>query len=88
MSLSTSGSCEKFFLAEGRIYSHIIDPRTGYPAQGTSLVSVLGRRAVDTEAWTKPYLIHGREWAARHKPAEFSVFMCGEDKDLAGEWLE
>ena len=88
MCLSTSGSYEKSFFAEGRIYSHIIDPRTGYPAHGTSLVSVLGRRAVDTEAWTKPYFIHGREWAARHKPAEFRVFICDEDKDLAGEWLE
>ena len=34
MSLSTSGSYEKFFWAEGRIYSHIMDPRTGYRARG------------------------------------------------------
>jgi thiamine biosynthesis lipoprotein len=33
-SLSTSGNYEKFFFAEGKLYSHIMDPRTGYPAEG------------------------------------------------------
>jgi FAD:protein FMN transferase len=28
-SLSTSGSYEKFFVAEGKTWSHIMDPRTG-----------------------------------------------------------
>lgn len=86
MSLSTSGSYEKVFFAEGRTYSHIIDPRTGYPAQGTSLVSVLGPRAVDTEAWTKPYFIRGGEWAASHKPAGFSIFVCNQGNS-ACKWI-
>ncbi len=30
-SMSTSGNYEKFFHAEGRVYSHIMDPRTGWP---------------------------------------------------------
>ena len=65
MSLSTSGSYEKFFWAEGRTYSHIMDPRTGYPAQGTSAVSVLSARTIDSEAWTKPFFINGRAWTQR-----------------------
>ena len=32
-SLSTSGNYEKFFFAEGKMYSHIMDPRTGYPSR-------------------------------------------------------
>ena len=40
-SMSTSGSYEKFFRAEGKIYAHIMDPRTGYPAQGSVSVSVI-----------------------------------------------
>jgi len=56
MSLSTSGSYEKFFRAEGKIYAHIMDPRTGYPAQGSVSVSVVAPRTIDSEAWAKPFL--------------------------------
>jgi thiamine biosynthesis lipoprotein len=87
MALSTSGNREKVFLAEGKTYSHILDPRTGYPAQGTSLVSVLGPRTMDTEAWTKSCFIHGRSWVAGHKAKDFRVFICDESEDPACEWL-
>jgi FAD:protein FMN transferase len=87
MSLSTSGNYEKFFWAEGRTYSHIIDPRTGYPAQGTSAVSVLAPRTIDSEAWTKPFFINGRAWASAHKPAGFRVFFCEDRPQATCVWL-
>ena len=87
MSLSTSGSYEKFFWAEGRTYSHIVDPRTGYPAQGTSAVSVLAPRTIDSEAWTKPFFINGRAWALAHKPAGFRVFFCEDRPHATCSWL-
>src|SRR5579863_8237042 len=40
-SMSTSGNYEKFFWAEGRIYSHIMDPRTGFPSEGMLSASVI-----------------------------------------------
>lgn len=86
-SMSTSGSTEKFFLAEGRVYSHIMDPRTGYPAQGVLEVSVISPRTLDSEAWTKPYFILGRNWAAQHKPKEFRVFLCEDQGDRACAWI-
>lgn len=79
MSMSTSGSSERFFTAGGRTYSHIMDPRSGYPVQGMLLASVLAPKTLDSEAWTKPCFVLGREWAARHKPKEFQVFLC-EDR--------
>ena len=84
MSLSTSGSYEKFFQVDGRTYSHIMDPRTGYPAQGTVSVSVLTPRTIDSEAWAKPYFVNGREWTAAHRRADFRVFLCD---DKCG-WVE
>lgn len=87
-SLSTSGGFEKFFRAGGRSYSHIMDPRTGYPATGTSSVSVLAPRAVDSEAWTKAFFVHGRAWIADRRPAGFRVFTCDDQVPATCAWIE
>ena len=67
-SVSTSGNYEKFFWAEGQLYSHIMNPRSGFPSQGMLAVSVVASKTVDSEVWAKPYYILGRGWAARHPP--------------------
>jgi thiamine biosynthesis lipoprotein len=87
-SMSTSGSYEKFFVADGKIYSHIMDPRTGYPAMGTLAVSVVAPKTLDSEAWTKPFFILGRQWAAQHKPKDFRVFFCEDKADQSCAWLQ
>jgi FAD:protein FMN transferase len=88
MSLSTSGSYEKFFLAEGRRYSHLMDPRTGYPAQGASAVSVVSAHATESEAWTKAVFINGRAWTTAHAPHAFRVFFCDDGAPKpACEWI-
>jgi thiamine biosynthesis lipoprotein len=86
-SMSTSGNYEKFFRAEGRIYSHIMDPRTGWPAQGVLSVSAITPRTIDSEAWTKPLFVNGRVWAATHKPAGIRAFFCEDTAEPACAWL-
>ena len=88
MSMSTSGSYEKFFQAEGRTYSHIMDPRTGYPAQGTVSVSVVAPHTLDSEAWAKPYFVNGRQWTAAHRADGVRVFLCEEAKDTPCGWVQ
>lgn len=88
MSMSTSGSYEKFFRAEGRIYAHIMDPRTGYPAAGSVSVSVIAPRTLDSEVWAKPYFVNGRQWAVQHKPKDFRVFFCEDRMDQPCAWLQ
>jgi thiamine biosynthesis lipoprotein len=86
-SMSTSGNYEKFFRVGSRIYSHIMDPRTGYPAQGMYSVSVVAPRCIDSEAWTKPTYINGRQWAANHLPAGFRAFTCEDRGEAKCAWL-
>lgn len=78
-SLSTSGSARKFFRFQGKIYGHIIDPRTGYPVHGTLLTAVAAPCALDSEAWTKAFYVNGRRWSAEHIPAGFRLFFCEEN---------
>jgi thiamine biosynthesis lipoprotein len=78
-SLSTSGSYEKFFEADGKIYTHIMDPRTGMPAEGVAAVSVLAPLTLDSEAWTKAFFVNGRAWSEAHMPSAFRVLLCETD---------
>jgi thiamine biosynthesis lipoprotein len=39
--LATSGDYERCFTLDGRRYSHILNPRTGWPVQGLATVSVI-----------------------------------------------
>ncbi len=87
-SLSTSGNYEKFFYADGKMWSHIMDPRTGYPSMGTLSVSIISPRTIDSEAWAKPYYILGRDWTAKHKNKEFRVFYCEDKLDTPCAWLQ
>ena len=87
MSLSTSGGYAQTFRAGGRNFSHIMDPRTGYPAPGMLLVSATAPRAIDSEAWAKPCFIHGRSWAAKNKPKRLNAFFCEDGPEQTWGWL-
>jgi len=87
-SMSTSGNYEKFFRAEGKIFSHIMDPRTGWPAQGVLSVSVVAPRTLDSEAWTKPLFVNGLEWAKKHKPRTLRAFFCEDNPEQTCAWLQ
>ncbi len=87
-SLSTSGNYEKSFYSDGKLWSHIMDPRTGYPSQGMLSVSVIAPKTIDSEVWAKPYYILGRQWTARNKKAEFRVFMCEDKPGAKCSWVE
>jgi FAD:protein FMN transferase len=59
----TSGNYERFREWEGKRYSHIIDPRTGWPVQEVVSVTLIHRDGALADAFTKPFMVGGtREW--------------------------
>jgi thiamine biosynthesis lipoprotein len=63
--LSTSGSSQRFVDVDGRRYTHIIDPRTGTPAEGGCQVTVTAPTATDSDAFTKPAFLLPRDEVAK-----------------------
>jgi FAD:protein FMN transferase len=63
--MATSGAEEQFFEFEGRRYGHIIDPRTGSPAQSVAGVTVITRSAAIADALATAFYVGGRELAER-----------------------
>ena len=64
--IGTSGDYHRYFDIGGRRYCHLLDPRTGFPAEGTQAVTVLvapGRSAgMRSDALSKPIFIAGNAW--------------------------
>jgi len=61
--IGTSGDYQRFFEVGGKRYCHLIDPRTGQPAQGVQAVTILthGQRAGTlSDGPSKPLFIAGK----------------------------
>ena len=60
-SIGTSGNYENFVEFNGVRYTHIIDPRTGWPVHGISSVTIFGPNAELATALTKAIFVMGKE---------------------------
>jgi thiamine biosynthesis lipoprotein len=58
-SFSTSGDYERGFVLDGKRYHHILDPRTGFPADKSRSVTVMAKDAFTADAWSKVLFIEG-----------------------------
>jgi len=57
--LSVSGGYARFFVKDGVTYSHIMDPRTGYPVRGVLSVAVVSASATDGDALDNVLFVQG-----------------------------
>ena len=100
--IGTSGDYQRFFIRDGKRYCHIIDPRTGEPAQGTQSVTVLippGPRAgVLSDVASKPIFISelSKKAAFAEKMKVTNILVIQEDGQILAtsdmqqrlEWLD
>jgi thiamine biosynthesis lipoprotein len=77
--LSTSGSEEQFFEHNGQRYGHIIDPRSGLPAQQVVSATVIAPSAAVADALATAFYVGGAELAASY---------CSAHPDISAILLE
>ena len=77
--LSTSGNEEQFFEHAGRRFSHIIDPRTGWPAEHVTSVSVVASTGALSDALATAFFVGGRQLAEEY---------CAQHSDVLVIMLE
>jgi len=60
--IATSGNYENYIFWKGKKYGHIIDPRTGYPADNDVLsVTVIAPTCMEADAWATGVFVLGWE---------------------------
>ncbi len=59
--VETSGTYEKYVVFNGVRYSHIINPKTGYPAQGIVSVTIFAKQTEMADVMAKGVFLHGVE---------------------------
>jgi thiamine biosynthesis lipoprotein len=76
--VSTSSQGERGFIAGGRHYGHVLDPRSGLPVESRASVTVVASSATRADALSTAFLVAGRDsaraWAERH-PADGVVWL-------------
>jgi thiamine biosynthesis lipoprotein len=61
--MATSGNYEKYFIKGGVRYHHLLDPKTGFPARGTTSVTVIAESAAEADAYATASFVMGKEKA-------------------------
>lgn len=79
--VTTSGNYEKFVVFEGKRYSHIINPATGYPATGLCSVTVLGPNAETANGLSTSLMVLGKTAGLilLNKYTDYSCVMITDD---------
>jgi thiamine biosynthesis lipoprotein len=83
--LATSGDYRRYYIEDGKKYSHTIDPKTGYPAKQNVLsVTVITSDCMTADALATAFMVMGldktKEFLRQHPDLEvFLVYSDGEE---------
>jgi thiamine biosynthesis lipoprotein len=80
--LSVSGNYEKFFKLRGKIYSHILDPKSGRPVEQMLSTAVLAPAGEQTDALSTSFYVLGaqgsREFLRAHRNLTVIFYLPGD----------
>ncbi len=66
-SVVTSGNYQRYFKKDGKLYHHILDLTTGYPAESACpSVSVITKDSVDGDCLSTIFFLMGKEWTQKY----------------------
>jgi len=82
--LGTSGSGTQFFEHAGRRFGHVLDPRTGWPAEGVYAATVVAPSAAEADGLSTAFYVMGAdaaaEYCAAHPGIGAIVVSMGEER--------
>lgn len=81
----TSGNYERYFEEDGKLYHHILDPKTGYPAENNLLsVSIISKNSFDADALSTAVYVMGLERGMEfiENMEDVDVMFITEDLDI------
>ncbi len=86
-SVATSGDYERYFIEDSVRYHHILNPRTGFPADGSCSVTIITGEACDADAIATAVFVMGPEAGMRLieslPDVEGLIIRCtGAERDL------
>ncbi len=86
--LSTSGNYRKFYVENGKKYSHTINPSTGYPAKQNILsATVLADNCMTADAYATSFMVMGlegsKQFLQENKELNLEVYFIYDEN---GQW--
>jgi len=86
--LATSGNYKKYYIEDGKKYTHIINPFTGYPAKNNLLsTSVIAGDCMTADAYATAFMVMGleksKQFLSEYKELNLEVFFIYDEN---GAW--
>lgn len=82
--MATSGNYRRFYIEDGKKFTHILNPFTGYPAKNNLLsASVIAKDCMTADAYATAFMVMGIErskaFLAAHKDLRLDVFFIYDE---------
>ncbi len=84
VSIVTSGDYERFFIENGKRYHHLINPKTGWPANDTQSATIIADSAALADAWSTALFIQGKEGIKRLQGMKLKTMLVDQNGKIFG----